>query len=293
MPLTHMISPDDKSLTPVEDAAAGSLDPWFPRAFILEIIDSTRDYDGTIPHVTGLLNGPRKEWLEGKIPYAIDPDGQTWSVVGSAGHFLLEKYAGSTEVELANDYMQGRLDNLVSEGDAVGIEDYKVWGSFKIAKTLGTRWESQPIIGEDGVPERYGKRAQKAGQVKTRRVMVRGEPDLFDLRAQLNGYRVLWEEQSGQTVDWLRVFLIARESGTAIARQYQLDRGCYRVDIDVVRTGDVEDWFRARSDELRTAWEKDEIPRPCDEREAWGGRRCRGYCPVADACREAGNPWRE
>lgn len=296
MPLTHLISPDDGGLTPIEDARLGSLDPWFPRAYILEIIEGVRDYQGGLPHVTGLINGPRLEWLKGREDYAESPDDHAWAIVGSAGHYLLEKYGGArAETPLANDYMQGRPD-ITAEGEGVGIEDYKVWGSYKIAKSLGIYWVSEPSLGPDGEPQVFGPKAKKAGLVKTHRVLRHdGKPDLFDLRAQLNGYRILWEEAAdgvnGATVQWLRAFLIAREGGTAAARNLDLKRKTYRVEIEVVRDGSVEKWFAQRSEELQTAWDADTPPRACDDREAWSGRRCRGYCPVAEQCRVIGNPW--
>jgi hypothetical protein len=96
----------------------------------------------------------------------------------------------------------------------------------------------------------------------------------------------------GRTVDQLRICFIARDGGTRAAQSYGVDRRLYYPRVQILEEADVWQMIHDRAAVMKAAIETETMPAPCTPVQAWDGRKCDGYCPVAKYCVEKGdNPY--
>lgn len=284
MPLKYFLIDGEKH--PIAEAIEqGMFDDRWPRAYLKHIAED-RPWKGK-PSVTQLLNGTRMEWLKIVSDTAIDPDESAFMLQGSISHYAMEKQGEVTETRLENDYVSGMFDTIEwSEGDATLI-DYKNYGSYKAGKILGMEQYDEEVLDLAGNVVYY-KSGQKKGQAKTHKA-IRYNPELavesqYELRLQTNMYRILVKQNWSLKVERIKCFLTPRDAGTYLAKNRGVTKNTYMLELPIVDDDEVEDYFRSKSEALLTCLQNHTLPPMCNDLENWNGRRCRGYCDVAEWC---------
>lgn len=303
MPLTHFkfkaIRGDEEVtvLVPVADAIKGEFPPdvknRFPKSF-LEMAADERPWDGK-PHVTDLIAGARYVWLKHTTDFSIAPDDSVFRVLGIQAHKKLEGVGETSEIALVSDDVVGRSDLIEPNGDGTyTITDYKVVGSFKVAKALGIYSESVPVLDDAGKPVMF-KTGPRAGLPKTKKqtFVDPKKADRKDWIRQLNIYRYLAQKSLGIIVTNIQIFAIVRDGGTVAAISRGVTEPTYLFALPLFTEETVEAFIKKRSIALMDAMEGRVIPPPCDNEESWGGEKCKRYCEVSARCKELGCPWLE
>lgn len=240
-----------------------------------------------------LLNGPRYNWLSLTRPYTQSPQQMTWRMLGTGAHSPLSESdhdRAIMEERLSDGVSSGQIDNYEVE-DGVGVlTDYKISGSYKIAKALGI----EKTMVEDPSGEVYKKSGKwgKAGDVKKIPCYTPNpaKAECFDWTYQLNQYRRLLERH-GFTVDRLQIQCIVRDGGTFVAENRGIYETMYLLPIEIVDDKVVDAYFKAKADELEAVLCGGK-PRLCNDTETWDGIRCKRFCPVAKWCKQYGdNPY--
>jgi len=231
------------------------------------------------------------EYLKIKNDYAIDPRSRTFALMGISHAEKVALPIGNwkTELQVQGDAeISGILDLIEPDEDNPGhqiITDNKNFGSYRVATILGLEKHYEPHPTE--VYQRSGKWGQ-AGTPKQVAVFSRN-PDKADYRQevlQLNHYRLLVEAQ-GCKVSKLQLQITVRDGGTMAAK----DRGVleniyYPVAIPILPNDEVRTYFEDKAIALYAAIDNNLMPEPCSTEENWDGRRCLGYCDVAELCPE-------
>lgn len=266
-----------------------------PRPFLREAAQH-RGFDGV--HVTMLERCTRQLWLQERVDYAEEPDRSAFRVVGSRAHSQLE--GRSTEEESAEKKLEalglrGTHDLVEEDNGKYYLTDYKVVGSFAVAKMLGiTKQGEEDVLDSEGNPVLY-QRGPKKGQVKTEPVYVfdEDEADLSQYMLQPNIYRIAWEEANpDKPIEEMRIFAIVRDGGLYIAKSRGVFRSTYMIPIPELEYEYVKSVVDVKRDEILEAMSSEEIPPVGSSKETWNGAFCRSYCPVREACRNNGdNPW--
>ncbi len=252
----------------------------------LHLAASERKWTGEAS-TTQLLNGTMMSFLKITQPYAIDPDSMAFAIHGTKSHSQLEEKA--KELNLPSELsttQDGRnvVDLIEMEDGLITLTDYKTWGSFKIAKCLG-------IVETGKKPDPSGEVYKRAGvwgakgspkMVKVFQIMP-DRADNYETELQLNRYRVMLKEQ-GINVDKLRVHVIVRDGGLAVARSRGVERNTYMVPVKILDDEEVRMYFHIKSKNLDEALTIGSCTTPCDNRQCWDGIRCRDYCEVALFC---------
>ncbi len=304
MPLKYLIDRDGTEHS-VEDALAGSMREQFPTSFV-ELASRHREWEG-VASVTQCLNGTRMEYLKILCDYAESVDGSAFRVLGTRGHGKLEQYEDRINNALAETYMsygdlKGTCDLIEEQPDgSLWMVDYKTSGSFRVKKALGIYTEDEPVLTADG-EQQYYKSGKKKGKLVTRKAIRRSPArrDLGEWQWQLNRYRLLAREAFGFDIDRMFIFVIVRDGGTASARQNGVTENTYMIEVPELDEQQVLSYFIEKSEALSGAVASYEnavysgmtheealvaaMPEPCTPTEAWDGRRCERYCPVAQWC---------
>jgi hypothetical protein len=257
--LTHVTCPDGVSI-PIKECFAGCrLASQFPigRCAPLPLLQGMfaheREIKPGIYSTTTLIAPTRATYLRRVGPYAESAEDALWRTWGTAVHHILEDDASEhlAEVRLGEetdaDSGGGQLD--LYDATTGTLMDLKVTGSFKVEKIL------------------------KAG------ALASGEA--LDWAIQVNRYRQKLERE-GFTVNAMVLVLVLRD-WCYIQRKKGLPK------IQQVRVNKISDrwldrYFQLKRDALDAAHRDGTCP-PCRKREIWGGNRCRGYCPVVEACK--------
>ena len=161
--------------------------------------------------------------------------------------------------------------------------DYKTYGSYKVVRLLGIESFNIP-----SPTERY-KRAGRWGPVGTPKQVkqFRINPSLIDdtdVALQLNHYRLLVENQGYKIKDML-LQITVRDGGTQVAKSRGVTENMYYpVAVRRMDDKDVRDYFNYKLTNLLTHLDSNTMPEPCNDEEAWNGRRCTDYCEVALSC---------
>lgn len=276
----------------VKDVFAGKhLDDLpFPMSYLKMIADE-RPWTGK-PHVTDLINGPRLTYLKSVADYAVDPDDGSFRVMGIQAHKKLDGIGDTSEILLEDDDVIGRTDLLEENGNGTyTLTDYKISGSYKVAKALGIYKKSVEVLDKDGKPVIY-KSGEKEGQVRTRQQIFfdPAKADTKDWSRQLNVYKYLIEKQLDIVVTKLQIFIIVRDGNTVNSSNNGVDRQTYLVPIKIYPADKVQEWIKKRSEELMAAFTTHN-PRECDAEESWEGRRCKDFCEVRSVCEAMGCSW--
>lgn len=243
-----------------------------------------REWNG-IPSTTQLLNGTMYEFLKLTQPYAVDPDKRMFALEGTHHHTNLESMAKELNLpsELPLSIDRDIFDLLEQEDDGWVLTDYKLWGSYKVAKGLGL-----VEIGKKPDPsgELY-KISGKWGKAGTPKMVpvfqsVESEVDLKEQELQLNRYRVMLYEL-GVSVVRMQLQVTVRDGGLGIATSRGLDRNSYMIPVRKLDDNKVLEYFDQKSAKLKWALDGGSTE-PCSNEECWDGTRCRDYCEVAIHC---------
>ena len=181
------------------------------------------------------------------------------------------------EERLEEDGISGMFDLYGEEDGVRTLFDYKVSGSYKVAKAIGLKEIEEEVPGE------VFRSGPRKGKPRTVKRIVQGEPDLGDWGLQLNHYRQLLESK-GFPVDRMVLQAIVRDGGTYLAKKRGLARNIYLIDVPRLEDDAVTAYFAGKRDALKAALETNTIPPPCSEDERWQDRKCAEFCRVAEFC---------
>jgi hypothetical protein len=289
------ITPDGSRVEIAQAMEKGLLSPFYPRPF-LEMCAQEREWTGE-PSTTQLINGTRLEYLKLTTDYALDPSDMAFAALGTRTHKMLEDIQTRltfNEEKMHQDDISGIVDLLELQPDGSWwLEDYKTWGSFKVGKALGLVKRERPVLDEAGAPVLL-KSGPNKGKPKTAAYYVQdpAKVDMEDVIWQLNRYRLMSEAALREPVRALKTFIFVRDGGTYMAKNRGIDRTTYYLDVPFREDRVVRQYFEAKKEALLGALGRRRMPPRCSDYECWDGRRCLGYCPVADACRAEGdNPY--
>lgn len=248
----------------------------------LQLIKSDRPWTGK-PSTTQLLQGTLYSFLKLTKEYAVYPDSRAFMVTGSKGHSTLEVEDDySIMEEKFNDVdteVTGIADLMEIENDRRILVDYKVSGSYKVAKALGF------YVDEEPTGEIY-KSGKKKGEQKTRKILKRSD-DKIDRKTwelQLNKYRIEFEKR-GFKADELKIQCIVRDGNTYIARSRGVFRNIYYFNIPILQDEYVNNYFTQKKDDLLLALKQGYWNDICTKEENWDGLKCQNYCDVAEFCK--------
>ena len=276
MPLKYFICPDsDRIETKLCLQHCRTLEECVTLPTRLEIVEGEREWTG-VPHTTQLLNGLRLEWLRIKKDYATVPKARAFQLLGVSHHRVL----GTPKSGLLRSWMfpelelsENELDHRISTIDLIEtdpdnhksyiITDYKTWGSYRVAKTLG-------IV---------------KGAAKGTFITDPSQVDIKEVALQLNGYRI-HAESSGYPISKMRVQITVRDGGLMMARQRGLEELMYMITIPHLVDDAVRSFYNTKAAELLQFLKDDIAPPVCTADERWDGTRCRDYCDLLEFCPE-------
>lgn len=305
----------EKTYTYEEVINDGVLHEKYPLSY-LAMCANQRDWKG-VPSTTQLINGTRMEYLKITTPYGVEPDGMAFAVLGTRSHKKLEDLtpvSSFSELSVpARDEITGIADLLEQQPNGEWwLTDYKTWGSYKVGKSLGLVKKKRPVFDEEGKPVLYtrGGKYYKAGDQRMEDYYeVDSEAvDLKDVSLQMNRYRMMIETYFGIVISRLKVFAIVRDGNTHIAKGRGIDRATYYIDVPIMDNEEVDGYFKWKKTNLLLCLQeysgdekcipeynetnfdklKKHCPTECTPEEAWDGRRCEKYCPVAEMCNKIG-----
>jgi len=250
----------------------------------LTLTSEEREWNG-VASTTQLLNGTMMEYLKLTKPYCVDPDSRAFMLAGTKHHQSLERVAKTlglpAEVALSVD--RDIFDLIEIEDDHLVLTDYKLWGSFKVAKALGlvkVGMKPDPSGATYKTTTRWGK-AGEAKQVPVFATLA-DQIDLWEVEYQQNRYRVKLEEL-GVKIARMQLQVTVRDGGLAVASSRGITRNVYRIPIKALRNEDVVGFFKFKDDQLQYAL-KYGWTTPCTVAETWEGKRCADYCDVNMYC---------
>ena len=286
MPLTHFICPDGGRI-PLQDCLRECRleQRCLSLPTLMVIVSQRREWSGR-PSTTQLINGTMLEWLKITKDYAIDPRSMAYTLLGSTHHAQLAKPAIFSTEQQVGDEITGIFDLLEPDPENPGsyiLTDYKTYGSWRVARILGIVKERVPH------PTDTYKRAGPWGPAGTPKLVTvfRHDPQAVDMREvelQLNHYRILLEER-GYKISRMLLQLTVRNGGTVAARERGINQNIYYpVEVRRLPDNEVKAYFAEKRRRLLYHLETGIPPEPCDDMEAWDGRRCLHYCEVAEFC---------
>lgn len=260
---------------------------------ILKMAAEERRWNGK-PSVTQLDRCRRQLWLQERVEYPESPKNAVYRILGTGTHANIEHRAeeGEAEQRLEINGITGVTD-LVDEDEGEHVlTDYKTVGSFAVAKMLGiTEIDRRDIYTESGEPVLY-QRGPKKGKVKQESIYGPDpeKADISDYIMQPNIYRLAWQEMNpGKEISRLRIYAIVRDGGLYTAKQRGVTKRAYMVPIPILPEWEVKAWMDAKRAEIVEAMESESVPPVGTPEQTWGGKFCREYCPVREACRAYGD----
>ena len=285
MPLERFICPDKESIGVKDCLTKCRMAERCLTLPTLTLIAEEREWHG-VPSTTQLLNGTMMEFLKLTKPYAVDPDRRMFMLAGTNHHKSLELAAKElglpAEVALSID--RDIFDLLEEEDGELVMTDYKLWGSYAVAKALGIVKVGEQPDPSGEVYKSTGKWG-KAGSPKMVPIFQRNasQADNADVELQQNRYRVKLAEK-GIQLKRMQIQVIVRDGGLAIATSRGITRNSYRIPIKKIEDDVVTAFFAAKESALLSALAMGKWEQPCSEAECWEGKRCQDYCDVACYC---------
>lgn len=281
----------------------------------LQLVSRERKWRGK-PSTTQLIQGTMCAFLKLTKDYAVSPDDRAFMVNGTKGHAALEgandefstlEYAFNQhhcldcdskfdiDYKSANAKRQcpecssqniedleeitGTSDFLEEELGMLTLGDYKLSGSYKVARALGF------VIVDEPTGEAF-KSGPRKGQPKTRKILKRDitKEDKGEWELQLNDYRIKFEKRISRPIDRIKLQCTVRDGNTYIARSRGVFRNVYYFNLTKLDDVYVLDYFRRKRDALLKALKEERWEEPCNAKENWDGVKCSGYCEVAEFC---------
>ncbi|MGW8177259.1 MAG: hypothetical protein ACWGQW_00460 [bacterium] len=253
----------------------------------LKLISQEREWAG-VPSTTQLLNGTMMEFLKLTKPYTVVPDSRTFMLAGTRHHKALEEAARelglASEVALNVDRDIFDLIEIEEDGSIV-LTDYKLWGSYKVAKAIGLEKAGKVPDPSGAVYAKSGKWG-KAGTPKMidSFAIYPERADNMEANYQLNRYRVMLREATGVKVNRMQLQVTIRDGGTITAKSRGLLKNSALIPVPVLDDEGVKAYFTFKTNNLLRALREQAWTIPCSDLENWEGRRCQGYCDVAVHC---------
>ena len=251
----------------------------------VKLISQEREWNG-IASTTQLINGTMLEWLKLTKPYYVDPDSRAFMLQGTKHHKALEVVARElglpAEIPLSVD--RDIFDLIEQEEDGYVLTDYKLWGSFRVAKALGiveTGKRPDPTGAVYKISGKWG----KAGSPKMIPSFSQdcSKVDNWEAEFQLNNYQLMLREL-GIPIRRMQLQITVRDGGLAVAKSRGIIKNVYLIPVPFLDEHLVRDFFKHKADCLAVALEKG-WHIPCSPRESWDGRRCcKNYCDVWMFC---------
>lgn len=282
MPATKFICPNGGSCA-ISDCLAGCQNRCMAQPTLATLANSVKPRNLDLPSVTELIAGTREIYLKHTTDYAVNPDDLLFAAHGSALHKLAEEASNPgilTELRLNNGEYTGQVDSYgegIVEDGKYSLVDMKVTSSYKAMRVLGLYKVDVPT------GEVY-KTGVKKGQPKTRKeVRKGGVRDLWEWAIQVNAYRMLLE-QAGYQVCTMYIQMLVRDYSLKTAGERGITRPTYLVKVNRISDYWLRLWLKAKAKKLQAAMTTG-ITSPCTARETWHGRKCEGYCPVAEHCK--------
>lgn len=279
MPLKWFICPDGERITTEDCIAKCRMAERCLTIPTLINASKEREWDGT-PHVTQLLNGTMEEFLKATQDYAIQPHSTVYAQLGTAYHATLEALADELELPaelhfIRDGVIQGTADFLQEHDDEPGVYDlidYKTWGSYRVAKSLGLVKRKNPLhSGNNRSHPDYWMFYVDEQAIDNR-----------DAELQLNKYRVELQRQ-GYAVERMYIQAIIRDSGLQAARNMGVFENAKMIRVNYLPDELVDRYFLLKGMALKQAIEV-KPPPPCSPDENWNERKCQHYCNVAEFC---------
>lgn len=285
MPLKWFICPDNVRIEKDECLKEGGCrmgDRCATRSY-LRLVARDRPWTGK-PSTTQLIQGTLCAFLKITKEYATSPDARAFMINGTKGHANLEespdeqslleqKFDGSDEVT-------GISDVLETENGETVLADYKVSGSFKVAKALGF-WVDEEPTGE------LITRGKRKGEPKMRKVLKRSpeKEDRRDWELQLNKYRIEAQKKfPDMNINKLKIQCCVRDGNTYIARSRGIYRNIYYFRINILPDEEIIKYFADKKVDLLQALKQGYWNQICSREENWEGLKCERYCEVAEHC---------
>lgn len=257
MPLQGFICPDGEKVLIADCMSKCRINNrCAPMSWLIEA-SYDREWRGITASAAG--NGIRMMYLKKNKPYYVTPDSRTFALISVNGvHQRMSKadFNMLTETRLP----EGTADCLEQDEDEPGhfiLTDYKLWGSYKVAN--GVEAVSADVAGKE----------------------LRSET------MQLNAYR-LGFERNDFIISKMRLFCIARDGGTFLAKKRGLTRNTYFIELPRL----ADDLVRTYYETMKVRFEEAErygFSPICSPEECWDGKRCTSFCDVADHCEAIGD----
>jgi hypothetical protein len=214
--------------------------------------------------VTQLIAPTRISYLRMVNDLYVSPKSLIKSFYGKAFHSTTGSAFGCAEVLVEDDQCSGTFD-LFDEGVLI---DYKVWGSYRVARALGLH--SIKVI--NPVTKR-----------PNTRWVPGGEPEIQEETLQLNRYRMLLHQRFPDLIQHsMKLFVIVKDAELQTAFSRGVTEPYYWIDIPQWDDINIWSWFEDKRLSLERAMET-KTTACCDSVENWNGNRCK-YCDVAEFC---------
>jgi len=209
-------------------------------------------------------------------------------LLGTRHHGRLDAIAQKLNV-LSEEKLGGEVSGIFDllepdeEAEAYILTDYKTTGSFRVAQWLGLQGHKVPD--STGSVYKTSGTWGKAGSLKmvTQWTADSSRADLWSEELQLNNYRLM-VEALGFPVSRMRLQVTVRDGGTAIAENRGVAENIYLIPVKRLEDGFVHLYFDVKRRQLLAALDTHILPFPCNAKESWDGRRCKGYCDPWQSC---------
>ncbi len=265
----------------------------------LQQMSRNRMWDGK-PSVTQLLIGTYEAMLRVTSDYLESPDSMVFSLLGTTVHNKLDQASGDgimTEDDIgrieSDDGVTGLPDLITDEFNETVLMDYKVAGSFKVAKALGLEFDLVESASDVYKQKTYIKDKEgntivrEKGQPKMLKIWKQNisKQDCFEWSMQTNKYRVMVQQKKGIKIDKIVIQAFVRDGGTQASKERGVVNRSYLIPIPILPDEEIEAYFSKKRDDLISAVEQKDWHEKCSDTETWNGRKCQEYCSVRHYCK--------
>ena len=163
------------------------------------------------------------------------------------------------------------------------MTDYKMWGSLRVAKSLGI-----VDVGKAPHPTETYRSSGKWGKAGSPKMIpvfkqVPERADNLETELQQNRYRIMLGEL-GLRVTKMQLQITVRDGGLYIAKDRGIYKNTYMIPVKILPDDYVKSIFTYKENCLKEALEAGNWEEPCTDWESWDGIRCKSYCDVWDYC---------